>query len=123
MREALQEERDGVASRRQAGGRLVVADPKTPEDLAALLGGGHPSRLDCDVLVNCTGLAGARDLFGDSSVYPIRGQAPPSPGIAPHDPAAPLLVVHRAQNEVHRVCNDRMPCVLVPQELLGAEVL
>lgn len=31
-------------------------------------------RLDCDLLVNCTGLDGARDIFGDDSVYPIRGQ-------------------------------------------------
>ncbi|KAI9982866.1 hypothetical protein PInf_006666 [Phytophthora infestans] len=28
---------------------------------------------DCDLLVNCSGLA-ARDLAGDDTVYPIRGQ-------------------------------------------------
>mmetsp|Transcript_16734 Transcript_16734/g.50001 ORF Transcript_16734/g.50001 Transcript_16734/m.50001 type:complete len:519 (-) Transcript_16734:2569-4125(-) len=58
----------------KAGGRLVVADPKTPDELEELLDEGNPKRLDCHVLVNCTGLDGARDLFGDMSVYPIRGQ-------------------------------------------------
>lgn len=28
---------------------------------------------DCDVLVNCTGL-GAKELVGDESAFPIRGQ-------------------------------------------------
>ena len=37
-------------------------------------GGRQPHRLDCDVLINCTGLHGARALFNDDTVYPIRGQ-------------------------------------------------
>mmetsp|Transcript_16734 Transcript_16734/g.50002 ORF Transcript_16734/g.50002 Transcript_16734/m.50002 type:complete len:383 (-) Transcript_16734:722-1870(-) len=59
---------------KQAGGRVVTANPKTPDELEACLDEGNPARLDCDVLVNCTGLHGARDLFKDQSVYPIRGQ-------------------------------------------------
>ena len=48
---------------RKAGGELVVQEVK---DVEPLLHGGH-------VVVNCTGL-GSRELFGDETVYPIRGQ-------------------------------------------------
>lgn len=69
----------------QAGGRLAVAEIPSRKVLAALLfsSSGDETvydelrrqlRLDCDVLVNCTGLHGAGNLFGDKSVYPIRGQ-------------------------------------------------
>jgi glycine/D-amino acid oxidase-like deaminating enzyme len=49
---------------RDAGGRIVVRRFATPADLAAL-----PETL----LFNCTGL-GARDLFGDQELQPVRGQ-------------------------------------------------
>jgi D-amino-acid oxidase len=47
-----------------AGGRIAIRDFATPADVAAL-----PERL----VFNCTGL-GARDLFGDTELRPIRGQ-------------------------------------------------
>jgi D-amino-acid oxidase len=47
-----------------AGGRIEVRDFATPAAIAAL-----PERL----VFNCTGL-GARDLFGDAGLQPIRGQ-------------------------------------------------
>jgi D-amino-acid oxidase len=47
-----------------AGGRIIVREFHGPADLAAL-----PERL----LFNCTGL-GARELFGDEELTPIRGQ-------------------------------------------------
>jgi glycine/D-amino acid oxidase-like deaminating enzyme len=47
-----------------AGGRFSVRDFATPADIALL-----PERL----ILNCTGL-GARDLFGDGELTPIRGQ-------------------------------------------------
>lgn len=56
------------------GGRIVDAIFHTPADLA---------RLDEPVVVNCTGY-GARDLFQDSSITPVRGQIawlPPQPEV------------------------------------------
>ncbi len=47
-----------------AGGRFEMADFETPRDLR---------RLREPVLINCTGY-GARALFGDESVVPVRGQ-------------------------------------------------
>ncbi|HEX8225220.1 MAG TPA: FAD-dependent oxidoreductase [Allosphingosinicella sp.] len=47
-----------------AGGRIEVRRFATPADIAAL-----PERL----VFNCTGL-GARELFGDQALYPVRGQ-------------------------------------------------
>jgi D-amino-acid oxidase len=47
-----------------AGGRIAVRDFGTPAAIAAL-----PERL----VFNCTGL-GARDLFGDTGMHPVRGQ-------------------------------------------------
>jgi D-amino-acid oxidase len=47
-----------------AGGRIVVRDFAAPEEL---------SRLPQPVVVNCTGL-GARELFGDRELTPIKGQ-------------------------------------------------
>jgi glycine/D-amino acid oxidase-like deaminating enzyme len=47
-----------------AGGRIEVRRFATPADIAAL-----PERL----VFNCTGL-GARELFGDKALYPVRGQ-------------------------------------------------
>ena len=49
---------------RIAGGDVVVRDFADPSDIAAL-----PERL----VFNCTGL-GARDLFGDDEMQPMRGQ-------------------------------------------------
>ncbi len=46
------------------GGRLVTRKFDTPRDLAALL---EP------IVVNCTGL-GARELFGDQELIPVKGQ-------------------------------------------------
>ena len=46
------------------GGRIVVRKFETPRDLAAL---GEP------IVMNCTGL-GARDLFGDQELIPLKGQ-------------------------------------------------
>ena len=46
------------------GGHIVVRKFDTPRDLAAL---AEP------IIVNCTGL-GARDLFGDREVLPLKGQ-------------------------------------------------
>ena len=59
---------------RLAGGRVVVGEIADLEQLAAL---------DEPVIVNCTGL-GARELFGDESLVPIKGQLVvlrPQPGI------------------------------------------
>lgn len=47
-----------------AGGKILVRKFATPADLAAL-----PETL----IFNCTGI-GARDLFGDAELYPVRGQ-------------------------------------------------
>ena len=47
-----------------AGGRITVRRFATPADIAAL-----PERL----VFNCTGL-GARELFGDLEMHPVRGQ-------------------------------------------------
>jgi len=47
-----------------AGGRIEIRDFATPAAIAAL-----PERL----VFNCTGL-GARDLFGDTELRPVRGQ-------------------------------------------------
>ncbi len=47
-----------------AGGRIVVRDLASPADVAAL---PQP------IVVNCTGL-GARELFGDRELTPIKGQ-------------------------------------------------
>ena len=47
-----------------ADGRIVVRDVATPGQLAPLAG---------SIIVNCTGL-GARELFGDSELTPIKGQ-------------------------------------------------
>lgn len=60
----------------QAGGRLQGIAPSSPDNLAEVLDASHPLRLDCDVLVNCAGLDGARDLWKDDSVYAVRGQVP-----------------------------------------------
>jgi D-amino-acid oxidase len=46
------------------GGRILVRKFETPRDLAALR---EP------IVVNCTGL-GARDLFGDQELVPLKGQ-------------------------------------------------
>jgi len=46
------------------GGRIVIRKFDTPRELAAL---GEP------VVINCTGL-GARDLFGDQELLPLKGQ-------------------------------------------------
>jgi len=48
----------------QAGGRIVVRDFRNREEI---------SRLPETVVFNCTGL-GARDLFGDQILTPVRGQ-------------------------------------------------
>jgi hypothetical protein len=46
------------------GGRLVIRAFDTPRDLMAL---------DESLIVNCTGL-GARTLFGDETMFPVKGQ-------------------------------------------------
>jgi len=59
------------------GGRIVVRKFDTPRDLAALR---EP------IVVNCTGL-GARDLFGDQELVPVKGQLtviPPQPEVNYH---------------------------------------
>ena len=59
------------------GGRVIVRKFETPRDLAALR---EP------VVVNCTGL-GARDLFGDRDLVPLKGQLTvmvPQPEISYH---------------------------------------
>ena len=59
---------------RIAGGGVVVGEIADVAQLAAL---AEP------VIVNCTGM-GARDLFGDDSLVPIKGQLVvlrPQPGI------------------------------------------
>jgi glycine/D-amino acid oxidase-like deaminating enzyme len=48
----------------QAGGRIVYADFHAPSEIAAL-----PQK----VVINCTGY-GARALWGDTSIVPVRGQ-------------------------------------------------
>jgi len=49
---------------REAGGRIVIHEFHSPRDLAIL-----PQ----NTLINCTGYA-ARELFGDQSLMPVRGQ-------------------------------------------------
>lgn len=49
---------------RQFGGRIVVRRFERADEL---------STLDHDLIVNCTGL-GARDLFGDHDMIPLKGQ-------------------------------------------------
>lgn len=59
---------------RRAGGTLVDATLTSPEDVA---------RLPEPLVVNCTGL-GARALFGDEALVPVRGQLTllaPQPGV------------------------------------------
>jgi glycine/D-amino acid oxidase-like deaminating enzyme len=46
------------------GGRLAIRTFDTPRDLMAL---------DQNLIVNCTGL-GARTLFGDETMFPVKGQ-------------------------------------------------
>lgn len=48
----------------QAGGKIVIRDFRNREEI---------SRLPEAVVFNCTGL-GARDLFGDQTLTPVRGQ-------------------------------------------------
>lgn len=63
-----------MADFERAGGRIRTARFETPRDL---------SRLRERVIVNCTGM-GARALFGDEALEPIRGQLTlllPQPGI------------------------------------------
>jgi len=48
----------------QFGGKIEIAEFHSPADFA---------RLPQNTLVNCTGY-GARQLFGDSTVHPVRGQ-------------------------------------------------
>lgn len=48
----------------QAGGRIVVRDFRSRDDVA---------RLPESVIVNCTGL-GSRELFGDRELRPVKGQ-------------------------------------------------
>jgi len=59
------------------GGRIVVRKFDTPRELAALR---EP------IVVNCTGL-GAKDLFGDEELVPLKGQLsvlPPQPEVNYH---------------------------------------
>ena len=59
------------------GGRIVIRKFDTPRELAALR---EP------IVVNCTGL-GARDLFGDQELVPLKGQLtvmPPQPEVNYH---------------------------------------
>ncbi len=59
----------------QAGGRIVIREFHTPADMKSL---PEP------VIINCPGYA-ARDLWGDRSLIPVRGQTawlPPQPDVA-----------------------------------------
>lgn len=49
--------------RAQAGGTVDARRLEALEELAGY-----------DLVVNCSGLRGASQLFGDKTVYPIRGQ-------------------------------------------------
>jgi glycine/D-amino acid oxidase-like deaminating enzyme len=63
-----------MADFRAAGGRIVIDELRSPQDFARL-----PHR----TLVNATGI-GARELLGDTSVVPVRGQLAhliPEPGV------------------------------------------
>jgi glycine/D-amino acid oxidase-like deaminating enzyme len=53
-----------LADFRAAGGRIVIDELHSPADFA---------RLPYSTIVNATGI-GARDLLGDKSVVPVRGQ-------------------------------------------------
>ena len=59
---------------REAGGAVVVRELRTAADVMAL---------DEPVVFNCTGL-GAKNLFGDAELLPIKGQTvflPPDPDV------------------------------------------
>jgi D-amino-acid oxidase len=81
------------------GGRIVVRKFDTPRDLAALR---EP------IVVNCTGL-GARDLFGDQELVPLKGQLTvmaPQPEVTYHTnggvppvPGASLGIHMMARND------------------------
>jgi glycine/D-amino acid oxidase-like deaminating enzyme len=81
------------------GGRIVIRKFDTPRELASLR---EP------IVVNCTGL-GARDLFGDQELVPLKGQLtvmPPQPevnyhtnGGVPPVPGASLGIHMMARND------------------------
>lgn len=68
----------------RAGGKLVVRDFKTVSDVLSL---------DEDTIFNCTGL-GAKALFGDDELIPIKGQLV----FLPPDPAVDYLTVGGGSN-------------------------
>ena len=59
----------------------IPSEPTTVPTLAQAGGGVDARRVECleelagyDLVVNCTGIRGAQQLFNDTTMYPIRGQ-------------------------------------------------
>ncbi len=72
----------------RAGGRILPADFRSPADLLAL-----PEA----VIVNCTGY-GARALWADDSIIPVRGQL----AWLPAQPEAPYGLYYRGVSSLSR---------------------
>ena len=78
-----------------AGGRVVVRELKSKQEIAAL---PEP------VVINCTGL-GSRELMGDEQLIPIKGQLSvllPQPEIDYTVSGRPLLYVSQARRHSAR---------------------
>jgi glycine/D-amino acid oxidase-like deaminating enzyme len=101
------------------GGKLVIRKFATPRELAAL---PEP------VIVNCTGL-GARDLFGDQDLVPLKGQLTvliPQPevryatnggiGTQPNTPGGFLHMMPRADGIILGGTSERGVWTMEPNE-------
>jgi len=101
---------------REAGGEVVVRDFP---DVAAVL------RLDEPVVLNCTGL-GAKALFGDEELVPIRGQLSflvPQPELQHMYIAGPFYMFPRTDGVVLGGTSERGDWSTAPDEATARRVL